>query len=85
MRFDFDHLLPGQNFIRRRVETQGRWGQIIEDNTDNFIYEIELSDSAEIKPWIRSFGSSAEVLEPLELRNELAGEWRQLEALYESV
>ncbi len=85
VRFYFDPLLPGQNFIRRRVETQGRWGKIIEDNTDNFIYEIELSDSAEIKPWIRSFGSSAEVLEPLELRNELAGEWRQLEALYESV
>ena len=37
----------------------------------------------EMTPWIRSWGASVEVLEPADLREELAAEARALANLYE--
>jgi hypothetical protein len=39
----------------------------------------------EIKPWLRSFGSSCEVLEPAWLRKEFIAEWKEIQAHYEPV
>ncbi len=41
-----------------------------------------INSTAEIKAWIRSFGPQAEVLEPLELRNEIAAEVAELTVIY---
>ena len=46
--------------------------------------EFRLSSTLEIKSWVLSFGSQAEVLEPLELRDQIAAEAKQLAVLYES-
>lgn len=40
------------------------------------ILELELSDTTELKSWVLSFGSHAEVLEPEELRREVEEELR---------
>lgn len=77
---------PGiANFVKERVLLQGQWGVILEETAESFIYEIEVNGTIEIKPWIRSFGSSCEVLEPLKLRQEMIAEWKELKAYYESV
>jgi predicted DNA-binding transcriptional regulator YafY len=79
---------PGRNqsnFIKERVLLQGQWGVIVEENEESFLFEIEVNGTTEIKPWIRSFGSSCEVLEPKQLRMEMIEEWKEILAYYEPV
>ena len=75
----------GNNFIKERVLLQGQWGHIHSEDESSFIYEITVNGTTEIKPWLRSFGSSCEVLEPLFLRQELIAEWKEIASYYESV
>ncbi|MFC4599953.1 helix-turn-helix transcriptional regulator [Cohnella hongkongensis] len=75
----------GANFIRERVEAQGQWGTVREESESTFLYEITVNGIYEIKPWLRSFGSSCEVLEPAWLRREFIAEWKEIQAYYESV
>ncbi|RXZ79911.1 WYL domain-containing protein [Paenibacillaceae bacterium] len=79
---------PGKwepNFIKERVLLQGQWGQITEETDEFFIYEITVNGLTEIRPWLRSFGSSCEVLEPPALREAFIAEWKELQAYYEPV
>ncbi|MFD2671465.1 helix-turn-helix transcriptional regulator [Marinicrinis sediminis] len=79
------HSRGGDHFIRTRVQLQGQWGQIVEEDAEGFIYEITVNGMHEIKPWLRSFGSSCEVLEPQALREELIAEWKEMYDYYASV
>lgn len=73
------------NFVKERVLLQGQWGRIVDENEHSFIYEITVNGTTEIKPWLRSFGSSCEVLEPIQFRREMIAEWKELHAYYESI
>ena len=73
------------NFVKERVQLQGQWGQIVSEDEHSFIYEITVNGTTEIKPWLRSFGSSCEILEPLQFRREMIAEWKEIQAYYESV
>lgn len=44
-----------------------------------------MNGITEIKPWLRSFGSSCEILAPLKLREEMIEEWKEIAAYYEPV
>ncbi len=81
----FKPALPQNDFIQERVRMQGQWGEIIEEDSRSFIYEIKVNGYTEIRPWLRSFGSSCEVLEPAALRNSLIEEWKELMSDYESI
>ncbi|RAV14158.1 helix-turn-helix transcriptional regulator [Paenibacillus contaminans] len=81
--FNPDSVEP--NFVKERVLLQGQWGQIVAEDEYSFIYEITVNGTTEIKPWLRSFGSSCEVLEPAYLRREMIAEWKEIQAYYESV
>ncbi|MCY9517566.1 helix-turn-helix transcriptional regulator [Paenibacillus apiarius] len=70
------------NFIKERVLLQGQWGRVIEENNESFLYEITVNGITEIKPWLRSFGSSCEVLKPQKLRQELIDEWKEIQSYY---
>lgn len=73
------------DFVMERVLLQGQWGQIVFEDEESFIYEITVNGITEIKPWLRSFGSSCEILEPVQLRREMIAEWKEIQAYYESV
>ncbi|MBP3966220.1 helix-turn-helix transcriptional regulator [Paenibacillus lignilyticus] len=75
----------GANFVRERVEAQGQWGTIREETDSTFLFEITVNGIYEIKPWLRSFGSSCEVLEPAWLRKEFIAEWKEIQGYYEPV
>ncbi|ANY72756.1 WYL domain-containing protein [Paenibacillus ihbetae] len=77
--------VSGPSFVKERVLLQGQWGEIIEEDEVSFIYEITVNGTTEIKPWLRSFGSACEILEPLTLRQEMIDEWKEIQAAYESV
>ncbi|MDF2660072.1 MAG: hypothetical protein K0Q94_2863, partial [Paenibacillus sp.] len=52
---------PGEpNFVKERVLLQGQWGRITEETDDRFDFEITVNGTIEIRPWLRSFGSSCE-------------------------
>lgn len=74
----------GANFIRERVEAQGQWGVITEESDTTFLYEITVNEIFEIKPWLRSFGSSCEILEP-RWRKQFMEEWKEIKRYYESL
>lgn len=73
------------NFVKERVLLQGQWGEIVLEEEQSFIYEITVNGITEIKPWLRSFGSSCEILEPRQLRQEMIAEWKEIRGYYESV
>lgn len=73
------------NFVKERVLLQGQWGQIVYEDEHCFIYEITVNGTTEIKPWLRSFGSSCEILEPAYFRREMIAEWKEIQSYYESV
>lgn len=70
------------NFVLERVRAQGQWGTITWESEDSFLYEIQVNGTTEIKPWLRSFGSSCEVLTPRSLRQEFIKEWKEIVAYY---
>ena len=82
----FFHPDSGQrNFILDRVRLQGQWGTITPETEHTFLYEIRVNGTTEIKPWLRSFGSSCEVIAPHRLRQEMIKEWKEIAQYYESV
>ncbi|MBP2000817.1 putative DNA-binding transcriptional regulator YafY [Paenibacillus shirakamiensis] len=79
---------PGKhepNFVKQRVLLQGQWGQIVEEDEAGFLYKITVNGTTEIKPWLRSFGSSCEIIEPRHLRQEMIAEWKEIATYYESI
>ncbi|OPA81061.1 WYL domain-containing protein [Paenibacillus selenitireducens] len=76
---------PIPNFIHERVLLQGQWGMVSNTTNESFIFEITVNGTLEIKPWIRSFGSSCEVLEPRSLREEMMAEWKEIRDYYAAV
>jgi len=60
-------------------------GQILDEDETGFIYEIQVNGTTEIRPWLRSFGSSCEVLEPAHLRQAIIEEWKEIQNYYEPV
>lgn len=63
-----------------RVVSEGQWhaSQLLTPQRDgSLIGEFQLADLHEFQSWILSFGSKAIVLEPDELREEIAEEYRR--------
>jgi predicted DNA-binding transcriptional regulator YafY len=57
--------------------------QSIQDlDDDYFLIQATVKDTGQLRWWIQSFGSSIEVIEPLDLREEFAQEARALMAIY---
>jgi predicted DNA-binding transcriptional regulator YafY len=51
-------------------------------NDGSLLFEVEVADTTELKAWVLSFGKQAEVISPLQLREELCEEIRQMAAFY---
>ena len=87
VRFWFDRLegRSAVNFIHQRVLREGRWGTIEEENEQSFLYRIAITDTSEIKSWLLSFGSAAEVVAPPALRRAMIEEWKRTRGQYAAV
>ena len=68
-----------------RYVSEAQWHEsqkLTRQRDGSLIAEFQLDGYEEIKRWILSFGRFAQVLEPEALRNELAEELQQMNALY---
>ncbi len=70
------------NVSKRVRETRWHPSEQITETEHGLIWEADIGDTTEIKPWIRGWGSDCEVLEPDSLRTELLTEVRKLMRLY---
>jgi CRISPR-associated endonuclease/helicase Cas3 len=70
--------------VAHRVqETRWHRSEQIEEQPDgSLIWRAQVAEVQEMVPWIRGWGADCEVLEPLELREHIAGEARRLAKVY---
>lgn len=69
--------------VSRRVrETRWHPSERLTETADGLLWEAEIGDVIEIRPWIRGWGADCEVLEPAGLRAELEHEVRRLMRRY---
>jgi proteasome accessory factor B len=59
--------------------------QLSPQKDGSLLAEFQLSSIEEIKHWLLGFGGKAIVLEPLELRQEIAAELHEMLAVYEGI
>ena len=83
--FDPSTVANTVNFIRERVEREGRWGTLETETDSTFLYRIVVADHSEIKSWLLGFGSAAEVLAPELLRREICQDWQRMVERYDDV
>jgi proteasome accessory factor B len=81
-----DVTLRFDPLVARRVqETHWRGNATITPDPirqDYVRMSLQVSDTTDLKPWIRGWGGMVEVLEPVELRREMADDALRLSALY---
>ena len=73
-------VFPGRYLVRARVDAQYKWRLLEEYGPDSFsltpegdcLFAFHFSDPDQILSWILSFQGAAELLEPQELRAQLA-------------
>lgn len=68
-----------------RYVEEGRWHasqRLTRQSDGSLVAELHLSVTEEIKRWVLGFGKEAEVLEPEELRKEMAQELQTLLSQY---
>jgi predicted DNA-binding transcriptional regulator YafY len=81
---DLAHIkLRFSHYVARRVrETRWHISETISETDTGLIWEADIGDVTEIRPWIRGWGSDCEVLEPASLREEMQTEVRRMMRLY---
>lgn len=58
--------------------------QMVDELADgSLLFTVRVSDPREMRPWIRSWGAEVEVLEPVELRAEMAEQARRMTERYQ--
>ena len=70
-------------FVSKRVrETVWHVSQQLTETADGLIWEADIGDITEIRPWLCGWGADGEVLELRELREEMIAEARRLARVY---
>lgn len=70
-------------YVSKRVrETRWHPSQRLIETAEGLVWEAEIGDITEIRPWVRGWGADCEVLAPDALREELIAEVRRSARLY---
>lgn len=71
------------SYVARRVrETRWHASEALMETPAGLIWEADIGDITEIRPWLRGWGSDCEVLEPDKLREEMQAEVRRMARNY---
>ncbi|HUN23537.1 MAG TPA: WYL domain-containing transcriptional regulator [Anaerolineales bacterium] len=72
--------------VAQRVkETIWHFSQRCEDlDNGELLWRVTVAETLEMQNWVRGWGRDVMVLEPIELREKLAAEFRQLAQMYEN-
>lgn len=83
--FTFDE--KNEAFILRRIKDEGHGGNIIKIDENKYEYRLQIKDTNEMIPWIRSFGERAKVISSGEKQTEkiISEDWKKALRKYESL
>jgi CRISPR-associated endonuclease/helicase Cas3 len=66
-------------------ETRWHPSQRIEELADGYLlWRAQIAEPREMLPWIRGWGADCEVVEPAELRERVAEEYRRAAEVYKN-
>jgi len=57
---------------------------VASDCGGDVLWRVTVAETLEMQNWVRGWGRDVMVLEPIELREKLAAEFRQLAQMYEN-
>lgn len=85
-----EKIFPGQIKVKALFEASAKWRLIEEFGADSFIdredgkllFCADYTDKENLLTWLLTFGGQAELLEPVQLREELYGIIRKMEVIY---
>lgn len=66
-----------------RLEREKQWGNLEINSDGNMLFTIKVRGLQEIRPWIYSFGRTAQVLYPLELKIIIKNKFKEMLSQYE--
>lgn len=70
-------------FVSARVrETRWHPSETLTETAEGLVWEAQIGDITEIRPWIRGWGADCEVLAPVALRDEMIREVNRLQRRY---
>jgi len=76
-------MLKFSHAVSARVrETRWHVSESLTDAADGLIWEADIGDVTEIRPWIRGWGADCEVLEPATLRQDMTTEVQRMMRVY---
>ena len=74
-----------KNYYKIVTEKSLLEGSLLEENEDNFVYEFICNGTYGIKMWLMGFGAEAEVIEPVEFREEVIESIRNMHKVYDII
>lgn len=84
---EIDFYYEEKEYIRKILENEKQSAEIEEIDEFHCVYRTFVRDPRKLKPWIRSFGSSARIKKSTQhtLYEEMKKEWKRLEEKYGTV
>lgn len=84
IRFWFDE--EKEEFILNRIKREGHGGILEKEKEGQYLFTIELCNSVEIIPWVRSFGEKAKVISSgsSNIGQKIAIDWEEAVKKYEA-
>lgn len=73
------HVHPDTEYVIDRVEREKLNGEGRQLDENTYEYVFEATDPNDMSAWLRSFGESVEVMEPVDLRNKIRIQWTNAE------
>ncbi len=73
---------PSENYILEKIKNEAPLGKLEKIEAGRYHFTLQVNDSYEIIPWIRSYAGYVKVLESKELAEKLLNDWKETLANY---
>ncbi len=68
---------PAENYILERIKYEATLGKLEKIEAGRYCFTLQINDSYEIIPWLRSYAGYVKVLESKELAEKLLNDWKE--------
>ncbi|OPX43976.1 hypothetical protein CLHUN_22190 [Ruminiclostridium hungatei] len=68
---------PAENYILEKIKYEATLGKLEKIEAGRYYFTLQVNDSYEIIPWIRSYAGYVKVLESKQLAEKLLNDWKE--------
>lgn len=76
---------PDERYIIDKIKNEAPNGVLEKIDNSHFHFTMQVNDSSEIIPWLRSYAGYVKVLESKELADKLLNDWKEMLANYGAI